>query len=239
LTPKVLASKTQDTVEQVEADSNDVFAKIQKNIDMVTDLKTKVQEARINGQLISLNDVIKDLQSVTESYEKLSGQHDGIRQGLLKKIANVESMQAKVDEEIATLKQKRADYIKQLQSVSDPNPDIAKTRKESLTQAIKYVDAQIALWSDFNAIEANIVSEMDNVQNTIDRFLNVIDSSAILFREGLNLLVLQRDINDALSLFTQDLPRMEQLANDMEKSWANLDYLIETLTSVSSTELMK
>ncbi len=239
LTPKVLASVTQDTVEQVEADSNDVFSEIQKNIDMVTALKTTVQDARINGQPLSLDAVIKDLKEVTESYEKLSGQHDGIRQSLLKKIANIEDMQGIVDEEIVTLKQKRVDYTNQLQSVSDPNSDIVRTRKESLSQAIKFVDAQIILWAEFNAIEANIVAEMVNVQKTIGSFLSVIDSSAILFREGLNLLVLQRDINDALSLFTQDLPRMEQLTQDMEKSWANLGYLVETLTSVSTTGLMK
>ena len=52
-------------------------------------------------------------------------------------------------------------------------------------------------------------------------------------REGLNLLKLQRDINDALSLFTQDLPRMEQLSRDMEQSWSHLDTLVNTLTSMS------
>ncbi|NLE09369.1 MAG: hypothetical protein GX631_08975 [Dehalococcoidales bacterium] len=46
-------------------------------------------------------------------------------------------------------------------------------------------------------------------------------------------MVLQRDINDALSLFTQDLPRMEQLTRDMEQSWSHLDMLVNTLTSMS------
>lgn len=232
-------SVTQDTVEQVESDSIDVFSKIQNNLDMVSALKSKVQDARINGESLPLDDVIKELKTVTESYEKLASQHDGIRQGLLKKIANIENMQGMVNEEIAALQQKRTDYTKQLQSISDPNPDIVRTRKESLEQAITYIDDQIILWENFNAIEADIAYQMTQIQKSLNSFLSVIDSSALLFREGLNLLVLQRDINDALSLFTQDSPRIEQLSQDMEKSWQTLDYLVDSLTSISTTELMR
>jgi len=235
LVPKALAAETQKTVQQVEADTDDVFAEIQHNIDLVTALKAKVSDAKVQGQPLSLDVVIKDIRVVSKSYNKLSGQHDSIRRGLLRKIANIEDMQTRVDTEIETLNQRRADYSEQLRAVSDQNPDIVRTRQESLTQAIRYVEAQVFLWTEFNAIEADIIAEMGNVQKSIDSFLSVIDSSAILFREGLNLLVLQRDINEAMSLFTRDLPRMEQLTRDMEKSWANLDYLINTLTSISVT----
>lgn len=234
LVPKALASETQDIVEKVETNTDDVFAEIQTNIDMVKDLRLNVEQANINNQSIPLDDIIKDLKKVSNSYNKLSSQHDNIKKGLLRKISDIENLQGKVDDEISILKQRRADYITQLQSVKDPNPDIVRTRQESLAQAIKYVDGQIELWTDFNGVEADIISQMDTVQKTIDSFLSVIDSSAILFKEGLNLLELQRDINNALSLFTQDLPKMEQLTTDMEKSWANLDYLVNTLTSISS-----
>lgn len=233
LIPKALASDTQEVVEQVEADTDDVFTEIQENIDLVANLKYKVEQARINGQTISLDETIKDLQTVTYSYEKLSGNHDAIRKGLLKKVASIEDMQNRVDAEIDSLKQKRADYSTQLRQVSDPNPEIVRTRQEALAQAIKYLDMQIQLWTEFRNIETDIIDEMGNVQRVTDSFLSVIDSSAILFREGLNLIVLQRDINEALSLFTRDLPKMEQLTNNMEKSWSNLDYLIENLTTLS------
>jgi len=233
LLPRALASETQGIVAQVEVDTDGVFAEIQKNIDLVTALKAKVQDARIQGVSLSLDEVIAAIRTVSKSYDKLSGQHDNIREGLLRKIANIETMQQRVETEIDILTQRQVDYTEQLRAVSDPNPDIVRTRQESLTQAIRYVDAQITLWTAFNAIEADIIAEMGNVQKSIDSFLSVIDSSAILFREGLNLLVLQRDINEAMSLFTRDLPRMEQLTRDMEKSWANLDYLIDTLTSIS------
>ncbi len=237
LVPKALASDTQEIVEQVETSSTDTFAEIQKNIDLVTALKIKAQQSQVKGEKLSLDDVIEDLQKVTISFEKLSGQHEAIKRGLLKKIATIEEMQSRISDEITTLQARRADYLKQLQSVNDPNPEITKVRKEALTQAIKYVDSQIKLWVEFNGIEDNIVSEMSNVSKTIDSFLNAIDSSALLFREGLNLLILQRDISNSLSLFTQDLPRMNQLSIDMQKSWANLDYLVENLTSIGTVSL--
>jgi predicted nucleic acid-binding Zn-ribbon protein len=234
LVPKALASDTQEVISQVEADSNDVFTEIQNNIDLVSVLRTKVETAKIEGTPLSLDDVIKDIRKVSTSYDKFSGQHEAIRKGLLKKIATIEDMQEEVDAEIDTLKQRRADYVVQLRQVNDPNPDIIKTRQESLTQAIRYLDAQIQLWTEFNAIEADIVAEINGVQQQIDSFLSIIDSSALLFREGLNLLQLQKNINDALSLFTQDLPRIEQLSEDMKESWSNLDYLINSLTSISN-----
>jgi hypothetical protein len=98
---------------------------------------------------------------------------------------------------------------------------------------MKYVDMQLQLWSEFYKTEQQIREETIVVQRRIDSFLSVIESSAILFREGLNLLKLQRDIDDALSLFTQDLPRMEQLSRDMEQSWSHLDMLVNTLTSMT------
>lgn len=237
LLPKALASDTQEIVEQVEADTDDVFAEIQHNIDLVAGLKYKVEQDRINGQPLSLDNTIKDLQTITYSYERLSNQHEAIRKGLYRKIAGIEDMCSQVNQEIALLKQRRTNYAEQLRKVSDPNPDIVSTRQDSLSQAIKYVDAQILLWTEFNNIEVDIIAEMDNIQKAVDSFLSMIDSSAILFREGLNLLVLQRDINEALSLFTRDVPRMEQLTDDMEKSWSNLDYLINTLTSITARDI--
>ena len=110
---------------------------------------------------------------------------------------------------------------------------MARGRKEALTQAIEYVDMQLQLWNEFHSLEQEIRSETVAVQRRVDSFLSIIESSAILFREGLNLLKLQRDIDDALSLFTQDMPRMEQLSRDMEQSWSHLDMLVNTLTSMS------
>jgi len=234
LLPQVLASATQDTVLQVKEENADVFVEIQRNIDLVTKLKADVQDAQLNNKPVSLNSIIKDLETVTQSYEKLAGQRDGIRQDLLGRVKKVENMQKTVDAEIKTLQEREVDYTEQLRLVNDHDPDIAKTRKESLTRAIKYVQSQIALWRQFNNVQRDIVIEMSGIQRTIDSFLAMIESTGIVFREGLNLLYLQRDINEAIALFASDIPTMEQLTQEMEKSWDNLDYLLETLTGVAS-----
>ncbi len=234
LLPKALASATQAIVGDVKEDNDDVFAEIQRNIDLVTALKVKVQDAQMNGETPSLNSVIKDIEIVAQSYEKLAGRRDDIRKGILQKIEQVENMQITVGSEIGILREKRTIYSKQLSLVSDSNPDIARTRKEALTRAIGYVDGQIHLWQEFSSIEWEILIEMSEVQRTLDSFLSMIESSAILFREGLNLLYLQQNLNEAIKLFASDIPRMTQLTQDMERSWSNLDYLIESLTGVAS-----
>ncbi len=234
LLPQALASATQEVVSEVKDDSGDVFAEIQRNIDMVTELKAKVQKSQMDGNPTSLNSVIKDIEKVTQSYERLAERREEIRKSILRKIDRVQNMQITVDAEIKSLREKRADYTEQLRLVSDQNPDIARTRKEALTKAISYVDAQILLWKNFNSIEWDILIEMSDVQRTIDSFLAMIESTSIVFREGLNLLYLQQDINEAIALFASDIPRMEQLTQEMERSWSNLDYLLETLTGIST-----
>ncbi len=234
LLPQSLASTTQNIVDDVKNDNVDVFVEIQHNIDLVTELKGKVQNAQINGKPTSLNSIIEDIETVTQSYENLAEQRDDIRKGILQKIDRVQNMQRTVDVEIKSLREKRADYTEQLLLVSDRDPNIARTRKEALSRAIGYVDNQIRLWKEFNSIEWDILIEMNDIQKTIDSFLSMIESTAIVFREGLNLLYLQQDINEAVALFASDIPHMEQLTQDMEKSWDNLEYLLKTLTGVAT-----
>lgn len=231
--PQALASDTQRTVEQVKRDNDAVFREIQENIDMVSSLREEVERAQLSDRTLLLDDVIKDIEKVTKSYEKLAGERDAIRESLLGKINSIGVLQAKANSEIDALNERREDYHTQLWTVDTTDPTVARTREKSLTQAIGYVDAQIQLWTEFSKIETDIITEMYNVQQRVDSFLSIIDSSALLFREGLNLLYLQRDINEALSLFTRDIPRMEQLSRDMEASWDNLDILVNNLTSVA------
>jgi hypothetical protein len=141
-------------------------------------------------------------------------------------------MQKQVETAVKELNKRKVEYSKQLASLNNSNPEIMRTRKKALTQSINYVDMQIILWNQFYTIENEISGEMSNIQERIDSFLSMIESSAILFREGLNLIKLQRDINEALALFNNDIPKMEQLTKDMEASWDNLDYLVDTLISI-------
>jgi len=231
--PQELATATQKIVNQVKEQDNSVFEEIQKNVDMVNKLKSDIETSKESDKQKLLNKVVNDLEKVTKSYEDLPGRRVEIRKNLLKKISAIEDLQEKVQKDTARLTKLRNDYSSTLKTFNDPDPEIVRTRKAALTQAIKYIDMQLQLWSEFYSTEKQIRDETAAVQQRIDSFLSVIESSAILFREGLNLLKLQRDINDALSLFTQDLPRMEQLSRDMEQSWSHLDTLINTLTSMS------
>jgi chromosome segregation ATPase len=231
--PQDLATATQKIVNEVKDQDNSVFEEIQKNIDMVNRLKSDIETSRESNKQKLLNNVVNELEKVTISYEDLSGRREEIRKSLLKKITALEELQEKVQKETARLNELRNSYSNTLRTFNDPDPEIVRTRKAALTQAIKYIDMQLQLWSEFYSTEKEIRDETVVVQQRIDSFLSVIESSAILFREGLNLLKLQRDINDALSLFTQDLPRMEQLSRDMEQSWSHLDTLVNTLTSMS------
>ncbi len=231
--PQALANETQKIVNDTKTQSTDVYAEIQANIDMVAKLKTDIANTKETNRQKLLNDVIGELEKVTASYESLARRKTDIRQSLLSKVAAIESLQKQVQSEIARLTALHNDYMQQLSTFTDPNPDIVRTRKAALSQAIGYVDMQSQLWANFGSTEQAIKSETVNVQQKIDSFLSIIDSSAILFRQGLNLLKLQRDINDALSLFTQDMPRIEQLSRDMEQSWGHLDLLVNTLTSMT------
>ncbi|MBI2857497.1 MAG: hypothetical protein HYX90_00345 [Chloroflexi bacterium] len=231
--PQDLATATQKILNQVKGQDNSVFEEIQRNIDMVTKLKANIETSTDSNKQKQLNNVVNDLEKVAVSYENLSGMRAEIRKSLLKKITALGELQKKVQKETARLNELKNSYSNTLRTFNDPDPEIVRTRKAALTQAIKYIDMQAQLWSEFYSTEQQIRQETVVVQKRIDSFLSVIESSAILFREGLNLLKLQRDINDALSLFTQDLPRMEQLSRDMEQSWSHLDMLVNTLTSMS------
>jgi chromosome segregation ATPase len=231
--PQDLATATQKIVNQVKEQDNSVFEEIQKNIDMVNNLKSDIETSRESNKQKLLNNVVKELEKVANSYETLSGKREEIRKSLLKKIAAIEELQKKVQIETARLKKLHSSYSTKLKTFNDPDPEVMRTRKAALTQALKYVDMQLSLWEEFYTTEQQIRDETLEVQKRIDSFLSIMESSAILFREGLNLLKLQRDIDDALSLFTQDLPRMEQLSRDMEQSWSHLDILVNALTSMT------
>ncbi len=235
--PQNLADSTQKIVNEVKGQSTGIFNEIQDNINTVQKLKENIQNSSTTGTSTDkqnqLNAVVNELEKVTISYENLSKQKDTIRKTLLGKVSALQDLQSKIASESSRLTNLRTIYSQQLTIISDPNPEIVRTRKLALTQAIKYIDMQLQLWQNFYTTETDIKQQTLIVQQKIDSFLSMIDSSAILFREGLNLLKLQRDINDALSLFTTDMPQMIQLSKDMETSWSNLDILVNTLTNMS------
>jgi altronate dehydratase len=82
--PQELATATQKIVNQVKEQDNSVFEEIQKNIDMVSKLKSDIETSKESNKQKLLNHVIDELEKVTESYEDLSGRREEIRKTLLK-----------------------------------------------------------------------------------------------------------------------------------------------------------
>jgi len=232
LSPTALASDVQNTVEKIRLDSNKVFEDVQRNIDLTTELRQIVEASKVSGETISLKRLIKEITIVTESYEKLSSQRLDIKHRLLKRVSVIQGMKSKVDTEIEALRLRQMDYLVQISQIENPNLEVSRLHEKSLAKAINYIDLQIQLWITFDQIDQAILLEMDRIGQTIDNFLGAISGSAIVFREGLNLLKLQQSIEEALSLFDKDIPRMDQLKQDMETSWDTLDYLINNLMSL-------
>ena len=169
--PQELAKTTRAIVNEVKEQDNSVFEEIQKNIEMVKELKADIETSKESNKQKLLNNVVNDLEKIAESYEDLSGRREEIRKTLLKKIDAIEDLQGKVQKETARLNELRNDYSKTLKTFNDPDPEIVRTRKVALTQAIKYIDMQLQLWSEFYSTEQQIRSETVIVQQRIDSFL--------------------------------------------------------------------
>lgn len=239
--PTKIVAATEETVNNAENYSNDIFKEIQHNLDLVTNLKAQLLKPQKDGKPLSLNDAIKDIESVTQSYESLSKRHAEIIKTFANKTQTIKDMLKSVDAQINYLNNRINNYNYQLINVSKTtsDPEIIRTRTKALNQAVSYVESQIKLWRQFANLEQDINNEMDNIQVQLNDFLSMIDSSAIVFREGLNLMKLQRDINSALSLFTVDLPEIQRLTQQMENSWNDLDFLVNSLTTLSTTMSVK
>jgi SMC interacting uncharacterized protein involved in chromosome segregation len=236
LNPAIMASEIQEAVTSTKSYDAAVFKEIQRNIDLVTALKDKMANASNGEEPPTLEESIKDIERVTESYENLASRKDEIDQYFKNKVGTIKEMQGRVETEVLALNKRIAEYNGQLREmqIESTDADSVRARKKALTQAIEYVQMQINLWGKFYQLGAEITNEMDSVQQHVNNFIGMIESSSILFREGLNLLQLQKNINDALALFTVDIPTIQKLTTDMEKSWSTLDYLIESLTALTT-----
>ena len=156
--PQELATETQKIVNEVKEQDNSVFEEIQKNIDMVNKLKSEIETSSDSNKQKLLNRVINELEKIAASYEKLSERRDEIRKDLLRKVTALENLQENVQAETARLNELRNSYSNTLRTFNDPNPEIVRTRKAALEQAIKYVDMQLQLWNEFYKTEQSIIA---------------------------------------------------------------------------------
>lgn len=230
--PQEMAEQTQQIVSAVKQHDVDVFTEIQRNVDEVIALRQRIETAPDSQREAIAADVIATLSRVADSYDNLSSKRDEIRSSIMYKADLISELRQRAQSEITDLQSTRNRYLNDISTFVSQDDDVTRTRKDALNQAAVYIDMQIRLWTEFRDTEQRIHEETLMVQKRVDSFLSIIDSTAILFREGINLLKLQQDITDALSLITHDMPAMERLSREMEQSWSHLDVLVNTLTSM-------
>jgi chromosome segregation ATPase len=228
--PRELASDTKEAIQEIKDKENTTFRTLDENVKRVNQLKARVQTTAVPA-----DEVINELQSISNAFEGMVGRKEQIRTELLKKITNLQELRSKSQQEMASLQLKQADYQNQLRKLSDPNPEIVRVKQKAISQAARYVDTQLQIWQQFAETQRAIEGEVANVKQRIEEFMAIMESSVIVYGEALNLLKLQRDIQDALSVFSQDLPEIQRLAQEMEQSWDNVDALVQTLVSVAQS----
>jgi hypothetical protein len=230
--PRVLAEDTKDIVQDITTDERDIFSVMVDNFETVRLLQSNVSTSEEPSDMV--NDVVLQLEGVAKSFENLSSKRDQTRKEFLDKVLELPKLMERAKEEVETLKTRKAEYEQKLVGIDATASESQKARQVSITQAVKYVDRQIAIWEQFTSTQAAIQDQVDTVGTRIDAFMDIIDGNAIVYREAVNLLKLQRDIREALSVVTEGIPEIERLSQEMQDSWETLNSLVDELLTHSS-----
>lgn len=226
--PEPLAQETKELVEETKAIEKSVYRVLEENLRGLKGLQKEVQAAEDPSKL--LGRVIRELERITEAFEGMSRREGEVEGDLLQRIKGLRRLTERAGEEIALLEAKRGNLEKSLQAIAEADPVVAGMKEKGYNQAIKYVQNQIEIWEGFLQTHQRVNEEVDKINERVQRFLAAIEMSALVYREGLNLLKLQRDIQQAKALLSE-VPEIEQLTNEMVSSWDTLDSLINELFS--------
>ena len=230
--PRELAEDTKEIVQGITDDEKDIFSILSESFEQVQQLQYTVNET--GDPAIMFNEVLDQLEVVTETFEEIAGQRDKIKKELTDKVASLPQIRGKAEKEIEVLKARRAEYEQELAADTDRSLDGQRAREIAITQAIRYVDRQIETWEQFTETQISIEDQVDTVGLRIETFIDILEGHAIVYREAVNLLKLQRDIRDALSLVTEGIPQIESLSQQMQDSWATLNSLVEELLTYTA-----
>lgn len=225
--PQQVAAQTKDVVLDMKEEEQDVFQALQDNLNRVNQLKEKLHST--DDPSTQLNSVVDELEKVTSSFEDLARRKDSVRKYLYKKVGKLQDLTEQAQVEANRLGQKRAELQQQLRELSDSDPEVAKVKRSSLEQAERYVNRQIDIWNRFIGSQKALEPQVQMINDRVDKFLAVIDGSALVYREAVNLLRLQRDIQEAFTVLTREVPEIERLSNEMSQSWDTLDRLVQAL----------
>ena len=177
------------------------------------------------------DEVLDTLEEVTHSFEELSQRKEDVRKGLLERVGRLDEIEAKAQEEIQRLTLNMTGLEQQLTSLGTADSEVLTVRRESISRAIRYVERQVEIWERFIETHNAIDPQVEAISLRIEKLLAIVEGSALVYSEALNLLRLQRDIQEALSVLSGELPELDRLGQEMEQSWGTLDLLVESLLS--------
>lgn len=223
--PRTLAFQTKGAVEELKDTEQSIYQTIENNL---SDLRNLSQEL----PTISYNEALRKLQKITESFEDLAKDEGRIEREILSPQRRLKRLTGRSQEELSRLRARKSELQRELATFQHPNPNIVEIKKKSLSQTIKYVEKQIETWEQFLSTQRAIETEARKINERVEEFLIVVEANAVLYREALNLLELQRDIREASALLAQ-IPEIERLTQEMVNHWDILDSLVEELLSLS------
>lgn len=235
--PVTLAEETQEVVHEMQSTEQEVFLTLETNLEKVQRLSQRLRENPDDP--VHREEIITVLEEVTQSFQELSDRRQDFRQELHRKLERLKELESHAHEAIQDLEVRQAELTEQMDNPDSDDPELVAARRQAFQQAQGYVEEQIRVWNQFVETHGAIQSELGTINERIEDFLSMIDATAVVYREALNLVRLQHDVRWALSLFTEDLPQMAEATQEMRTSWGTVDSLVEallTLTEPTSTE---
>jgi chromosome segregation ATPase len=230
--PRQLATETDQVLDAIRKEEENIFKVLDDNIKKVQKI-AQLEGNAGNDPAKSLNESVTQLEEVTKVFEDKAAHKEEVRKEILQKVSKLQDLRSRAQDEMAKLEQKKRDYNHEIATIELGSDDNKAVKKEAFQQAVSYVDKQIDIWNKFMKTYSDVETRINDVNKRVDRFLAIIEASAIIYREALNLITLQRDVQEAFSLLNEDMPEMQRLSEEMVKSWEYLDYQVEVLLSIS------
>ncbi len=230
VTTQALAAQGKTIVDQLKAQEESVFERIERHFSALRALQEKLLTSEVRDERL-YDEVLSELRRITEEFEALVEDEGKIKRELLSREQSLKRLTQKARERLAELKARKFELERELASFHHPDPELVEDRRRGLTQAIKYVQKQIEHWERFLTTQEGIEDAAGVIEQHVERFLIIAETNALVYREALNLLELERDIREAARLLAE-VPELERLAQEMVAHWEVLDNLVEELLSI-------
>lgn len=230
VTTQALAAQGKTIVDQLKAQEESVFERIERNFTALRALQERLLTSTVRDEQL-YNEVLSELRRITEEFEALVEDEGKIKRELLAREQSLKRLTQRAKERLSELKARKSELERELASFYHPDPELVEDRKRGLAQAIKYVQRQIEHWERFLTTQEGIEDAAEVIERHVERFLIIAETNALVYREALNLLELERDIREAARLLAE-VPELERLAQEMVAHWEVLDNLVEELLSI-------